>query len=116
MLMNIDNRLFVEIVPHLGSEQSRPLEEGNFDANHVYKVLGMHSPSPTGESYFILADLQKQICFIPRHSVRAYALIDSDHLFLKLPSREKNAPAIPGMAGQLSGRLSGGVHLTKELH
>ena len=117
--MNIDDRLYVEVVPQQGeqaSSQLDPLKEGRFDPGYIYKVLGMYAPSATSEAYFALANLQGQISFVPQHSVRAYGLINSDKMFLKMPSREKMPQAVPGMAGQLAGRLSGGVRLSAGLH
>src|SRR5262245_17223350 len=116
--MNLDDRLYVEIAPQQGERPMPldPLREGKFDPGYVYKVLGMYNPSTTGEAYFALANLQGQIWFIPQRSVRAYGLIDSDQMFLKLPSREKPAPTMPSIAGQLAGRLSSGVRLSEELH
>jgi len=116
--MNIDDRLYVQIVPHQGERpmQLDPVIEGRFDAGYVYKVLGMQNPSGSSEAYFALANLQGQIWFVPQRSVRAYGLIDSNQLSLKLPSREKSAPSMPSVAGQLAGRLSTGARLARDVH
>jgi hypothetical protein len=76
----------------------------------------MHNPSGTSEAYFALANLEGQIWFVPQRSVRAYGLIDSNQLFLKLPSSEKPAAAVPSVAGQLGGRLSTGARLAGDFH
>lgn len=86
--MDIDSRLYVEIDPVDGPRQPHPhpVRDGGFDVNYVYKVLGMYNPSETSECYFILANPQRQIWFIPQRHLRAHKLIDSDEFFLPKPS------------------------------
>lgn len=83
--MNIDPRLYVEIHPFDGpySPHPHPIEQGGFDPKYVYKVLGMYNPSETSECYFVLANPQRQIWFIPQRHLLAYRLIDSDAFFLE---------------------------------
>src|SRR3954468_9413247 len=82
--MNIDPRLYVEIVPYEGEHapNPHPLRDGGFDPDLVYKVLGMYNASETSECYFVLANPQRQIWFIPQRHLRAYTVLDSDELFL----------------------------------
>jgi hypothetical protein len=82
--MNIDNRLYVEIHPFDGpySPHPHPVDDAGFDPAYVYKVLGMYNPSETSECYFILANPQRQIWFIPQRHLLAYRLIDSEEFFL----------------------------------
>ena len=82
--MDINPRLYVEIHPFEGPHQPHPhpVQDGGFDLNLVYKVLGMYNPSETSECYFVLANPQRQIWFIPQRHLLAYRLIDSDEFFL----------------------------------
>lgn len=86
--MDIDNRLYVAIVPLEGANQPHPhpISDGGFDPGYVYKVLGMYNASETSECYFVLANLQREIWFIPQRHLRAHALLDSDEFFLPLNS------------------------------
>src|SRR5436305_9887964 len=83
--MDINPRLYVEILPYDGprSPHPHPVDDGNFDPAYVYKVLGMYNPSETSECYFVLANPQREIWFIPQRHLRAYRLIDSDEFFLE---------------------------------
>jgi hypothetical protein len=82
--MNITQRLYVEIVPLEGPRppQPHPIRDAHFDPALIYKVLGMYNASETSECYFVLANPQRQIWFISQRHTRAWALIDSDELFL----------------------------------
>jgi hypothetical protein len=82
--MDINPRLYVEIHPFEGPHQPHPhpIDDGRFDPSLVYKVLGMYNPSETSECYFVLANPQRQIWFIPQRHLLAYRLIDSDEFFL----------------------------------
>jgi hypothetical protein len=42
----------------------------------------MYNPSETSECYFVLANPERQIWFIPQRHLLAYRLIDSDEFFL----------------------------------
>jgi hypothetical protein len=83
--MDIDPRLYVEILPFDGprSPHPHPIDDAHFDPEYVYKVLGMYNPSETSECYFVLANPQRQIWFIPQRHLRAYKLIDSEEFFLE---------------------------------
>ena len=89
--MDIDSRLYVEIHPFDGPHQPHPhpVRDGRFNVDLVYKVLGMYNPSETSECYFVLANPQRQIWFIPQRHVLAYGLMDSDEFFL--PKADFNA-------------------------
>jgi hypothetical protein len=82
--MDINPRLYVEIHPFDGphSPHPHPITEGHFDPDYVYKVLGMYNPSETSECYFVLANPQRQIWFIPQRHLLAFRMIDSDEFFL----------------------------------
>ncbi len=83
--MDITDRLFVEIHPLETAGQiprPHPVDDAHFDPRLIYKVLGMYNPSETSECYFVLANPQRQIWFIPQRHLRAFALLDSDEFFL----------------------------------
>jgi hypothetical protein len=42
----------------------------------------MYNPSETSECYFVLANPDRQIWFIPQRHLLAYKLIDSEEFFL----------------------------------
>ena len=82
--MNIGRPAVRRLHPYDGpsSPHPHPIEEGHFDPDYVYKVLGMYNPSETSECYFVLSNTQRQIWFIPPRHLLAYRLIDSDEFFL----------------------------------
>ena len=90
--MDINPRLFVEINPYEGphSPHPHPVRDGRFNPAFAYKVLGMYNPSETSECYFMLANPQRQVWFIPQRHLLAYKLIDSDDFFLPI---DRPAPA-----------------------
>jgi len=100
--MDINNRLFVEIVSLQTGVIPRPhpVEDARFDAGLIYKVLGMYNASETSECYFILANPQRQIWFIPQRHLRAFALLDSDEFFIS-----KDHAKQPGHNGQTSNSI-----------
>src|SRR4051812_8591215 len=92
--MDINNRLYVEIVPFDGPHppHPHPIDDADFDPAYVYKVIGMYNPSETSECYFVLVNPQRQIWFIPQRHVLAYKLIDSDEFFLPKESATGGSP------------------------
>lgn len=82
--MNFDSRLYVEIVPLKNgrSPQPHPIKDGRFDPDYAYKVLGIYNPSETSECYLMLANLRREIWFIPQRHTRAFRLIDGDEFFV----------------------------------
>jgi len=95
--MDINPRLYVEIHPYDGphSPHPHPIDEGHFDTDYVYKVLGMYNPSETSECYFVLANTRRQIWFIPQRHLLAHRLIDSDEFFLPKGSARISVGATP---------------------
>src|SRR5687768_16645161 len=89
-IMNFDPRLYVEIVPLENGRppQPHPVLDGRFDADYAYKVLAIYSPSETSECYLMLANLRREIWFIPQRHTRAYRLLDGDEFFVR-----KGSPA-----------------------
>lgn len=80
--MNIDPRLYVEIVPLKGqfAPKPHPIDDAKFDPSKLYKVLGMYNPSETSEAYFVLSNPERQIWFISNRHLRAAGLFDGDEL------------------------------------
>src|SRR6476659_742162 len=83
-MTQFNERLFVEIVPMEGENAPKPhpIDDGKFDPKLVYKVLGIYKPSETSEFYFMMANPERAIWFIPQRHVRAYKLIESDEFFI----------------------------------
>ena len=109
--MDINARLYVEIHPFEGPHQPHPhpIREGRFDPAFVYKVLGMFNPSETSECYFVLANPQRQIWFIPQRHLLAYRLIDSDEFFLpKAPFEATSAGRSDAQGEAREPQASGG--------
>lgn len=88
--MDITDRLYVEIHPFPGPQPPvpHPVDHARFDPALIYKVLGMYNPSETSECYFVLANPQRQIWFIPQRHLLAYGLVDSDDMFLSKADAE----------------------------
>jgi hypothetical protein len=84
-MTQFNEALFVEIAPYQGERppHPHPIDDGKFDPRLVYKVLGIYNPSETSECYFMLANPQREIWFIPQRHVRAYQLIESDEFSLE---------------------------------
>jgi len=82
--MNFDPRLYVEIVPLENGRPPvpHPVRDGGFDPAYAYKVLGLYNPSETSECYLMLANLSREIWFIPQRHTRAYKLLDGDAFFI----------------------------------
>lgn len=78
--MDIDPRLYVEIVPFEGRNAPvpHPVRDAGFDPSRAYKVLGTYNASETSECYFILANPDRAIWFIPQRHLRAWRLRDGD--------------------------------------
>ena len=83
--MNFDPRLYVEIVPleNGRSPQPHPINNGKFDPDYAYKVLGIYNPSETSECYLMLANPRHEIWFIPQRHTRAFRLIEGGEFFVR---------------------------------
>jgi hypothetical protein len=83
-MQQLNENLFVEIVPLTEGQipHPHPIDDGKFDVDLVYKVLGMYNASETSECFFILANPQREIWFIPQRHLRAYGIVRSDELFI----------------------------------
>ena len=100
--MNFDPRLYVEIVPLENGRppQPHPVLDGRFDPEYAYKVLAIYNPSETSECYLMLANLRREIWFIPQRHTRAYRLLDGDDFFVrKEPPSGADADATDIRAG-----------------
>jgi hypothetical protein len=105
--MDFNPRLYVEIHPFEGEHQPHPhpIHDGQFSRDYVYKVLGVYNPSETSECYFMLANPQRQVWFIPQRHLLAYRLIDSDEfLLLKAQLELRGTGCQPVLKDQTTGR------------
>jgi hypothetical protein len=111
--MDIDSRLYVEIHPFDGprSPHPHPIDDGHFDPEFVYKVLGMYNPSETSECYFVLANTERQIWFIPQRHLLAYRLINSEEFFL--PKADVDAPTHASPATVATVATAAGPDMTR---
>ena len=58
-----------------GERAPRPLPLANGFSEHVaYRILGVHSPSETGEAYLILSNDRDEIWFISNRHLRTWEL------------------------------------------
>lgn len=74
-MISIVDSLFV-VVKELGGERApRPLPlTSGFSENVAYRVLGVHSPSETGEAYFILSNDRDEVWFVSNRHFRTWEL------------------------------------------
>ena len=84
--MDVTDRLYVEIVPFEGRNAPvpHPVRDAGFDPSRAYKVLGTYNASETSECYFILANPDRAIWFIPQRHLRAWRLMDGDEFSVPL--------------------------------
>ena len=92
--MDIDARLYVEIVPVEGGRGPvpHPVDQAGFDPSRVYKVLGMYNASETSECYLVLANPKRELWFISNRHVRAWGLRDGDELSLPREDANRETP------------------------
>lgn len=90
MSIHLNPKLYVTLQP-LDNVKPHPINDGRFDPAYAYKVLGLHSASETSECYFILSNTHNEIWFISQRHLRAYKLLDSDELYLKLDAGKKES-------------------------
>jgi hypothetical protein len=74
-MISIADSLFV-VVKEMGGERApRPLPlSSGFSEQVAYRVLGVHSPSETGEAYFILSNDRDEVWFISNRHFRTWEL------------------------------------------
>jgi hypothetical protein len=88
MSISLNPQLYVTIQP-LEHVKPHPINDGRFDPAYAYKVLGVYNASETSECFFILSNTLNEIWFISQRHLRAYKLLDSDQLYLKLNENEQ---------------------------
>src|SRR5438128_4069120 len=105
--MDFNPRLYVEVHPFDGPHppHPHPIDEGHFDPDCIYKVLGVYNPAETSECYFMLSNPQRQIWFIPQRHLLAYRLIDSEELVLPKPDLNRADAAIAKIAKITGSRM-----------
>ena len=84
--------LFVLVKEMGGDRAPRPLPLSSGFSEHVaYRILGVHSPSETGEAYLILSNDRDEIWFISNRHFRTWEL-RPDTNALRLPLSLGAAP------------------------
>ncbi len=84
-MISIVDALFVVVKEMAGDRAPRPLPLSSGFSEHVaYRVLGVHSPSETGEGYFILSNDRDEVWFISNRHFRTWELRPSTNA-LRLP-------------------------------
>ncbi len=74
-MISISDALFVVVNEMGGDRAPRPLPLANGFSEHVaYRILGVHSPSETGEAYLILSNDRDEIWFISNRHFRTWEL------------------------------------------
>lgn len=98
-MISIVDALFV-VVQQMGGERApRPLPlSSGFSEGVAYRILGLHSPSETGEAYLILSNDREEIWFVSNRHFRTLDLRpDTTALRLNL-----SASTVPVDASQLA--------------
>jgi len=74
-MISITDALFVVVKEMEGERAPRPLPLSSGFSEHVaYRVLGVHSPSETGEAYLILSNDRDEIWFVSNRHFRTWEL------------------------------------------
>lgn len=83
MSITLNPKLYVSLQP-LEHVKPHPVNDGRFNPDFAYKVLGVYNASETSECFFILSNTYNEIWFISQRHLRAYKLLDSDELYVAL--------------------------------
>ena len=74
-MISIADALFVVVKEVAGERAPRPLPlSSGFSENVAYRILGVHSPSETGEAYLILSNDRDEVWFISNRHFRTWEL------------------------------------------
>jgi hypothetical protein len=74
-MISIADALFVVVKEMPGERAPRPLPLSSGFSEHVaYRILGVHSPSETGEAYLILSNDRDKIWFVSNRHFRTWEL------------------------------------------
>ncbi len=74
-MISIAEALYVLVKEVGGDRAPRPLPlSSGFSENVAYRILGVHSPSETGEAYLILSNDRDEIWFISNRHFRTWEL------------------------------------------
>jgi hypothetical protein len=93
-MISIADCLFVVVKEMSGERAPRPLPLSNgFSEQVAYRVLGVHSPSETGEAYFILSNDRDEVWFVSNRHFRTWELRPETNA-LRLPLTLNAATAI----------------------
>jgi len=84
-MVSIVDALFVVVNQMAGERAPRPLPLANgFSEGMAYRILGLHTPSETGEAYLILSNDRDEIWFVSNRHFRTWDL-RQDTTALRLP-------------------------------
>jgi hypothetical protein len=94
MSITLNPRLYVSLSP-LEHVKPHPVNDGRFNPDYAYKVLGVYNASETSECFFILSNTSHEMWFISQRHLRAYKLLDSDDFFIRIQEAEGEATEGP---------------------
>jgi hypothetical protein len=99
-MVSIVDALFVVVNQMAGERAPRPLPlSSGFSEGMAYRILGLHSPSETGEAYLILSNDRDEIWFVSNRHFRTWDL-RQDTNALRLPLTD--AGVVPGGTHQVA--------------
>lgn len=108
MSITLNPKLYVTLQP-LEHVKPHPVNDGRFDPAYAYKVLGVYNASESSECFFILSNTHNEIWFISQRHLRAYKILDSDELYLKLKVN-KDESVLSLLTGKAIGSNGNQVH------
>ncbi len=81
MSINFEPNLYVEIVELELGPAPLPLENG-FSAGRTYRIVGLYTPSETGEAYLILPNDRREMWFISNRHTRIVGVFAGTNLHI----------------------------------
>ena len=81
MSITIEPNLYVRIVELHNGPAPIPLQNG-FNTKRAYRVLGLYTPSETGEAYLILPNDRKEMWFISNRHIRIEGIFPDRDLYI----------------------------------
>ena len=79
MSITFEPNLYVQIVELNDGPAPLPLENG-FNTTRAYRVLGLYTPSETGEAYLILPNDREEMWFISNRHIRVKGILPETKL------------------------------------
>jgi len=81
MSITFEPNLYVQIVELNDGPAPLPLENG-FNTTRAYRVLGLYTPSETGEAYLILPNDREEMWFISNRHIRIKGIFSETKLHI----------------------------------